>query len=103
MARRRLARAVQNTAATRITMKTLRQITSVLVAAGSAAAGFLVLSSFISADLALASLVAAGVAAFALSDYSRRTRSLAAPARLLRPSLPSESASPVIYSTRRVA
>jgi hypothetical protein len=84
-------------------MKTLRQITSVLVAAGSAAAVFLILSSFISADLALASLVALGVATFAFADYSRPARSLSAPARILRPTLPSESASPVMYSSRRVA
>ena len=84
-------------------MKTLLQITSVLVAAGSAAVVFLILSSFISADLALASLVALGVATFAFADYSRPTKSLASPAQILRPALPSESASPVIYSGRRVA
>ena len=84
-------------------MKTLHQITSVLVAAGSTVAGFLILSSFISADLALASLVALGVAVFTLSDYSRSAKSLVVPARILRPALPSESASPVTYSARRAA
>lgn len=84
-------------------MKTLQQITSVLVATGSTVAAFLVLSSVISADVALASLIALGVAAFALLDYSRPARSLNAPAQILRPSLPSESASPVAYSNRRAA
>ena len=84
-------------------MKTLIQITSVLVAAGSTVAAFLTLSSIISADLALASLIAVGVAAFALFDYSRPTRSLTAPAQILRPVLPSESASPVAYAARRAA
>jgi hypothetical protein len=84
-------------------MKSLIQITSVLSAASSAVAAFLTLSSLISADLALASLIALGVAAFALFDYSRSARSLAAPARILRPRLPAESASPVTYSARRAA
>ncbi|HEY8995082.1 MAG TPA: hypothetical protein VIM71_10505 [Lacunisphaera sp.] len=84
-------------------MKTLHQIASVLLAAGSAAVAFLVLSAFISADLALASLVTVGVAAFALFDYSRSSRSLATPAQILRPSLPSSAASSVTCSVRRAA
>jgi hypothetical protein len=84
-------------------MKTLHRFTSALVAAGSAVVALLTLGSFISAELGFASLIALGIAAFALFDYSRSTRSLAAPARILRPALPSESASPVVYSTRRAA
>jgi len=84
-------------------MKTLHQIASVLLAAGSAAVAFLVLSAFISADLALASLVAVGVAAFALFDYSRSSRSLTTSAQILRPGLPSVSPSPATCSARRAA
>ena len=84
-------------------MKTLIQITSVLVAAGSTVAAFLTVSSVVSADLALASLIALGVAAFALFDYSRPAKSLTVSAQILRPVLPSESASPIAYTSRRAA
>jgi hypothetical protein len=84
-------------------MKTIQFFTSALVATGSTVVALLTLSSVISADFGFASLAALGIAAFALFDYSRPAKSLNQPAQILRPMLPSESASPMTCSARRAA
>jgi hypothetical protein len=98
-----LARAVQNTEAEIFAMKTLHSIPAALLATGSAVVALLTLSSIIPADLGFSGLASLGIAALALFDYSRSTRSLAARPQILRPVLPSDSTSPVVYSVRRAA
>jgi hypothetical protein len=84
-------------------MKTLHSIASALLVTGSTVVALLTLTSLIPADSGFAGLAALGVAAFALFDYSRPANSLVSSARVLRPTLPSESTSPVVYSARRAA
>lgn len=86
-----------------IIMKTLHSIVSLLVAAGSAGVALMTLAGFLSAELGFASLAVLGLTAFALFDYARPRRSLEVAAQVLRPSLPTESDSPVAYTARRAA
>ncbi len=84
-------------------MKTIHNITSALVAAGSAGLALLTISGFIAADLGFAALAAMGIVGFALFDYARPAKSLRPLAPVLRPVLPSESTSPVVCCARRAA
>jgi hypothetical protein len=77
-------------------MKTIHNLTSALVAAGSAGVALLTISDLVPADLGFAVLTILGIAAFALFDYARPARSLAVAAPALRPELP------VVRSTRRI-
>lgn len=69
-------------------MKTIRHLTSALVAAGSAGVALLTLSGHIPSELGLATLTVAGIFGFALFDYARPVKSLRPLAPVLRPSLP---------------
>lgn len=84
-------------------MKTIHHITSALIATGSVGLALLTVSGSIPADLGFAALTVMGIAAFALFDYARPTKSLRPLAPVLRPVLPSESASPVVCCARRAA
>lgn len=84
-------------------MKTIHNITSALVATGSTGLAFLTISGSIPADLGFAGLAVMGITAFALFDYARPAKSLRPLAPVLRPVLPSESASPVVCCARRAA
>jgi hypothetical protein len=83
-------------------MKTTRNILSIVIAAGTAGVALLTLSNVIAADIALALISVAGLIGFAALDYSRTTKSLQVPGRLLRPALPvATNAAPVAF--RRAA
>lgn len=83
-------------------MKTTRNILSIVIAAGTAGVALLTLSNVIAADIALALISVAGLIGFAALDYSRTTKSLQVPGRLLRPDLPvATNAAPVAF--RRAA
>jgi len=84
-------------------MKTIASILSRFVAAGTAAVALFSLIGLVPADIGIATLAALGVAAIALLDYSRPSRSLRPLAPVLRPALPGESNSPIAYSARRAA
>lgn len=86
-----------------INMKTIHNITSALVASGSTGLAFLTISGVLPADLGFAALAIMGISAFALFDYARPAKSLRPLAPVLRPVLPSESASPVVCYARRAA
>jgi hypothetical protein len=79
-------------------MKTIHNITSVLVAAGTAGVALLTFSGSLSANLGFALLGAFGVAGIALFDYARPVKSLRPLAPVLRPALP--AAAP---ATRRLS
>jgi len=84
-------------------MKTTRNILSIVIAAGAPGVALLVASNLISADVALAIISIAGLVAFAALDYSRTTKSLRAPGRLLRPALPVAATVASACTLRRVA
>lgn len=77
-------------------MKTIHNLTSALVAAGSTGLALLTISDLVSAEFGFAVLSILGIAAFALFDYARPARTLAVAAPVLRPALP------VVRCTRRV-
>ena len=79
-------------------MKNSANSLSLVLAAGTAGVAFFTaansnFTSFIAGDLdvAVAVTVAAALFGLAVYDYSRRSRSLVVPARLLRPALPAPS------------
>jgi len=84
-------------------MKTTRNILSIVIAAGSAGVALLTLSNVIAADIALALISVAGLIGFAALDYSRTTKSLRAPGRLLRPALPVAANVVAACTVRRAA
>jgi hypothetical protein len=68
-------------------MKTTRNILSALIAAGTPGVALLALTDRVPADLALASITAVGLVAFAIYDFSRNTASLTVRATVIRPPL----------------
>jgi hypothetical protein len=84
-------------------MKTIHYITSILIAAASPGMAFLALTNLIPASVAFGSIVLLGFAGLVIFDYARPVRSLRPLAPVLRPVLPSESASPVVCCARRAA
>jgi hypothetical protein len=86
-----------------IIMKTTQVVLSSLVAIGSTSVALVTLVGLIPADFGFATLTVLGLTAFALFDYSRPRQSLVVGSKVLRPSLPSESTSPVAYEVRRAA
>jgi len=83
-------------------MKTSRIILSALIAAGAPGVAVLALTNRMSADLALGTLTAIGIVAFAIFDYSRDTTSLKVRAAVVRPTLPA-AAAPAADIRRRAA
>ena len=84
-------------------MKTTRNILSIVIAAGAPGVALLAFSNLITADLALAVLAVSGLLAFAALDYSRTTKSLRAPGRILRPTLPLATNGSAACTIRRAA
>jgi hypothetical protein len=68
-------------------MKTTRNILTALIAAGIPGVALLAVTNLVSADLALASITAVGLVAFAIYDFSRNTASLTLRAAVIRPPL----------------
>ena len=68
-------------------MKTTRNILTALIAAGIPGVALLAVTDLVSADLALASITAVGLVAFAIYDFSRNTASLTLRAAVIRPPL----------------
>lgn len=91
-------------AASLINMKTSRNIIAVLVAAGAPSVALLALSNLIPTDVAMGVLSVGALLAFAAFDYSRQTKSLRAPGRVVRPVLPAARAvAPVVCTVDRAA
>ena len=84
-------------------METLSNIISAIIAAGAPSVAFLALTNQLAADVALGILAVAGLAAFAVFDYTRPTRSLAPRAQILRPTLPVVAKNSFAGSARRAA
>ena len=84
-------------------MKTIRNILPLLVAAGASGVALLAISNLISADIALAIIAVGGLVAFAAFDYSRNTKSLRVPGRILRPTFPVAANVAVTCNVRRAA
>ena len=81
-------------------MKTIRHVTSFLIAAGSAGVALLTMAGSVPADLGFAVLSVLGLAGFMLFDYARSPKPLRSLAPVVRPALPG---SPTPHVTRRVA
>jgi hypothetical protein len=84
-------------------MKTTRNILSIVIAAGAPGVALLAITNLLPADIALAIISVGGLAAFAALDYSRNTKSLRVPGRLLRPALPVAANVVAACSVRRAA
>jgi hypothetical protein len=86
------------------TMKTISNILPALIAAGAPGVALLALNNLIPADTAIAVIAVGALVGFAAYDYTRTTRSLRAPGRLLRPTLPAATnLAPATCATRRAA
>lgn len=81
-------------------MKTIHNLTSSLIAAGSAGVALLILSDLVPAELGFAILSILGLSGFVLFDYARSVKPLRPLAPVVRPALP-RVATP--HVTRRVA
>ena len=84
-------------------MKTIRNILSIVIAAGAPGVALLALTNLIAADLALAVIAVSGLVAFAALDYTRTAKSLRAPGRILRPALPLATNGAAACTIRRAA
>ena len=84
-------------------MKTARNILSIIIAAGAPGVAALAFTNIIAVDTALAVIAISSLLAFAALDYSRTSRSLRAPARILRPALPAVTNVVANASARRAA
>jgi hypothetical protein len=69
-------------------MKTISNILSVTIAAGAPGVALLAITNLIPADVAIAVIAVGALVGFAAYDYTRATKSLRTPGRLLRPTLP---------------
>jgi len=83
-------------------MKTTRNILTALIAAGIPGVALLAATNLVSADLALASITAVGLVAFAIYDFSRNTASLTVRAAVIRPPLHAADR-PAAVSLRKAA
>lgn|GEM_PF-1432064 len=81
-------------------MKTIRHVTSALIATGSLGTAFLLLTNSVPADIGFAVLSVLGLAGFILFDYARSTKPLRPLAPVVRPALPGVTPP---HATRRVA
>ena len=68
-------------------MKTIRNVLSVLIAAGIPGVALLSLTDRVPSDVALAAITVIGLFAFAIYDLSRNTASLKVRAAVIRPPL----------------
>jgi hypothetical protein len=86
------------------TMKTTRNLLSVLLAAGAPGVALLAISNVIPADVAMSILAVGSLAAFAAFDYARQAKSLRVSAPVLRPALPVAGATCAsVHDLRRAA
>ncbi|MEJ1971241.1 MAG: hypothetical protein WDM96_01550 [Lacunisphaera sp.] len=84
-------------------MKTARNLLSLLVAAGTAGVALLALNNLIPADVAFAIFSVGALVGFAAYDYTRTTKSLRVPGRVLRPTLPVATVASAACNVRRAA
>ncbi len=85
-------------------MKTINNTLSVLLAAGAPGVALLAINNLIPADVAIAIISVGALVGFAAYDYTRSTKSLRTPGRLLRPALPAAAKlAPATCDTRRAA
>jgi len=85
-------------------MKTISNILSVIIAAGAPGVALLTINNLIPADVAIAVISVGALVGFAAYDYTRATKSLQTPGRILRPTLPAATnLAPATCDTRRAA